>query len=65
MQGLICTGQAERLAKRLAGAGLKVRTAGDLLAVLPPVDVTAEEIAAAMDLLEQTLVQMAPDDVPA
>ncbi len=65
MQGLICTGPAEKLAELLAEAGLKVRTAGDLLAVLPPLDVAAEEIAAVMDLLEQTLVQMAPDDVPA
>lgn len=52
VQGLVCNGKAEALAESLASAGLLARVAGDVLAFLPPLTVTPEEITAAMDMLD-------------
>lgn len=58
IQGLLCTGPAAPLAERLGQAGLLVRAVGDVLCMLPPLDVAAEEIADAVARLEAVVAEM-------
>lgn len=55
MQGLVLTGDAAALAAALAQHGLALRPIGPVLAILPPRDVGAQEIDAAMDRLDAVL----------
>lgn len=52
VQGLVCASPAAALAEALAGQGLLVCPLGTVVALLPPLTVTEEEIAAAGDILD-------------
>ncbi|MCG5233570.1 aminotransferase class III-fold pyridoxal phosphate-dependent enzyme [Xanthobacter oligotrophicus] len=59
MQGLVCTGPAEALAEQLEQRGARLRAMGEVLAFLPPLDVTAAEITEAADRLDVVVAGMA------
>ena len=58
MQGLVCTGPAGPLADLLEQRGVTVRAIGEVLAVLPPLDVTEEQITTAADLIDAVAAGM-------
>lgn len=60
-QGLACTGPAAPLAQALAARGLDVAVFGDVLAFLPPLDITEADITAAADILDAVAAERVPE----
>jgi acetylornithine/N-succinyldiaminopimelate aminotransferase len=60
VQGLVCAGPAVPLAEALAARGLLARPLGNVLALLPPLTVTEEEIATAGDILDAVVATIPP-----
>lgn len=61
-QGLACTGPAAALAAALAEQGLDVAVFGDVLAFLPPLDVSEADITAAADILAAVVAERVPQE---
>ncbi|MFG1300206.1 aminotransferase class III-fold pyridoxal phosphate-dependent enzyme [Xanthobacter sp. V3C-3] len=61
-QGLACTGPAAPLAEALAELGLDVAVFGDVLAFLPPLDVSEADITAAADILAAVVAERVPEE---